>query len=158
MSKGLKLFVVLWAVLAAFGIGSAVRELTDYDQAGVGMAFGIPAIVALFGMFWVVENWKDALTAAFTVTYIIFLSGIFAMFVFPQGKFELEGGAKVVFDNFTGLMMVIVSAYFGQEAVRAAAQAYSDGKVFGAQKPTAAEGASTTAMQVDTNARNRSNG
>ncbi len=131
MPKGQKIGIVLVAVLVGFVIGSAIREFTAFDVAGVGAAVGIPAIIALFGMFWIADNWKDALTASFAVTYFIFLAGILAIFVFPEQDFKLEGGAKVVVDNFTGLVAIVMTAYFGQEAVRAAAQAYSDGRFFG---------------------------
>lgn len=161
MSKGMRLAIVVTAVIVAFVVGSAVRELTTYKEAGVGAAIGLPAIVALFGMFWVADHWKDALTAAFAVTYFIFLAGILAIFVFPQANFTLEGGAKVVVDNFTGLMAVVVAAYFGQEAIRAAAQAYSNGRVFGpggagtvatAAGPAADSPSSPVApVQIDTN-------
>ena len=40
-------------VIVAFVIGSAVREMTAYKEAGVGAAIGLPALIALFGMFWV---------------------------------------------------------------------------------------------------------
>jgi len=130
-TKGRQLGIVVAGVIVAFVIGSAVREMTDYKEAGVGAAIGLPALIALFGMFWVADNWKDALTAAFAVTYFIFVAGILAVFVFPAQNLPLEGGAKVVVDNFTSLMAIVMAAYFGQEAVRAASQAYSDGKVYG---------------------------
>ena len=161
--KGRKLAIVVALVIVAFVIGSAIRELTSYKEAGIGAAIGLPALIALFGMFWVADNWKDALTAAFAVTYFIFLAGILAIFVFPQTDFALEGGAKTVVDNFTALVAIVMTAYFGQEAVRAAAQAYSDGKFFGAggagsqmtqPQPPAPEAVAGPArpMQIDTNA------
>ena len=125
--KQQKLLFVFIGVALAFTAGSAIRELSSYKEAGVGIAIGMSSLVALFGMFWVADKWKDAITAAITVTYIILMAGMFAIFVFPENTFELEGGAKVVFDDFTGLMKVVAAAYLGQEAVRAAAQAYSNG-------------------------------
>jgi hypothetical protein len=149
-----RLLTVVIAVIAAFVVGSAVRELTEYKVAGVGAAIGIPALVALFGMFWVADNWKDALTAAFAVTYFIFLAGILALFVFPGNPLPLEGGAKVVVDNFTSLLAVVMAAYFGQEAVRAAAQAYLDAKTHTPGQARAGD-ASSQPLQIDTNARHR---
>ena len=140
MTKQRRLLIVFIAVMVAFIAGSAIRELTSYKEAGVGIAIGTPALVALFGMFWVADKWKDAITAAIIVPYIILMAGMFAIFVFPQNKFLLEGGAKVVFDDFTGLMKVVMAAYLGQEAVRAVAQAYSNG---------AAQDAKTTPVVID---------
>ena len=167
--KGRKLGIVVTGVVVAFVIGSAVREMTDYKEAGVGAAIGLPALIALFGMFWVADNWKGALTAAFAVTYFIFVAGILAVFVFPAQNLPLEGGAKVVVDNFTSLVAIVMAAYFGQEAVRAASQAYSDGKVFGGsgQRNSAGEGSAASSapmaasegmgrpMQIDTQASER---
>jgi len=163
--RGRKLGIVLILVIVAFILGSALREMTDYKEAGVGAAIGLPALIALFGMFWVAANWKDALTAAFAVTYFIFVAGILAIFVFPAQNLPLEGGAKVVVDNFTSLVAIVMAAYFGQEAVRAAAQAYSDGKMMeakgkggpdetnkGDDEAKATTGQGLLPMQIDTQA------
>jgi len=160
---------VVTGVVVAFVIGSAVREMTDYKEAGVGAAIGLPALIALFGMFWVADNWKDALTAAFAVTYFIFVAGILAVFVFPAQNLPLEGGAKVIVDNFTSLVAIVMAAYFGQEAVRAASQAYSDGKIMGGTGQPHSGGSDDTSggssvtgtnegmrpMQIDTQAKPR---
>lgn len=152
-AKGRKVVIVAAAVLLAYIAGSALRELTSFDEAGVGFAIGAPALIALFGMFWVADNWKDALTASFVAAYVIFVAGILAIFVFPQSDFELQGGAKLIVENFTGLVAIVVTGYFGQEAVRAAAQAYSDGKFFGpgGAGTTAAAAPPAAPPQIDTN-------
>jgi hypothetical protein len=137
MSKGAKLGVVFVGVLGAFVTGSAIHEFWPGKQAaGVGIAISVPALVALFGMFWIAEKWKDAITAAIVVPYLIVIAGAFALFVFPQADFKLADGAKIVFDEFTGLMKVVLVSYFGQEAVRALAQAYSNGAAKTSSTPT----------------------
>lgn len=123
-SRSKKIFIVAGLVLLFFTIGSAIRELSPYDEAGIGAAIGWPAIVALFGMFWIADNWKDAITAAFAVTYFIFLAGVLSMSVFSGDGLALDTGTEAVLDGFAGLVSVVLLGYFGQEAVRAGAEAY----------------------------------
>lgn len=123
-TRGARIFTVAVLVLLGFVGGSAVHEFTQYKQAGVGAAIGLPAIIALFGMFWIAQNWKDAITASFLVAYLIYLAGILALFVFAGQSLPLDSGAKAVLDNFSGLVGTVMVAYFGQEAFRAGAEAY----------------------------------
>lgn len=119
-----RIVIVTALVVFGFVFGSALREFTPYTEAGIGAAFGLPAIFALFGMFWIAENWKDAITAAFAVTYFIFLAGVLSLSVFSGDGLALDSGSEAVLNSFAGLVSVVLLGYFGQEAVRAGAEAY----------------------------------
>lgn len=123
-SRTFRIGAVTALVLFGFIFGSVIRELTPFQEAGVGAAFGLPAIFALFGMFWIADNWKDALTASFAVTYFIFLAGVLSLSVFSGDGLALDSGTEAVLNGFSGLVGVVLLGYFGQEAVRAGAEAY----------------------------------
>lgn len=147
MSRDWKLAWVLSGVLLAFIAGSAVRELTQWKEAGVGAAVGLPTLIALFGMFWVASDWKDALTASFVVAYFILLAGVVSLSYLEGRPIALEGGAKVIVENFSGLVGVVMAAYFGEKAVERLALAYQTSKVAEAEARTseAKESGSTAA-------------
>jgi hypothetical protein len=130
MQRGEKLLIVLLGVCGAFIAGAVVRELIPgWEEAGAGAAIGLPTIVALFGMFWVADSWKDALTASFAVAYFIFLAGIVSIFLFAGRPLELEGGTKILVDNFTTLVAVVLGSYFGEAALAAWADAHKAAKI-----------------------------
>lgn len=119
-----KLLVVFGGVIGGIAGGVVLRELTAYDQAGIWAAIGLPAFVALFGFLWIADDWKDAITAALIVSYLSLLASAFATAVFGDNPIVIEGGGKIIFDSFTGLISVVMVAYFGQAAVQAGATAY----------------------------------
>jgi flagellar biosynthesis protein FliQ len=153
--SGKRIFTVATFVVLALIVGVVVGLVRagEFTQVGLGMAFIIPALIALFGMFWIASNWKDALTAAFAVTYFIFIGGLISIFVLPGRNLALEGAAEALLNNYTALVGVVMVAYFGQEAVRAGAQAFRDSKALGTQAMTTGQPAAPGSMvQIDTNA------
>lgn len=137
-NKGTRIAIVLAGVVAGAVVGVLIREMTGHDKAAIGAAIGLPALIALFGIFWIAEHWKDALTAAFAVTYFIFVAAALSGLIFPPTVTELPAGAAAALNGFTQLMIIVMTAYFGQEAVRAAAQAYSNAYVYGNKGTTPA--------------------
>ncbi|HYM51871.1 MAG TPA: hypothetical protein VEW45_00110 [Candidatus Dormibacteraeota bacterium] len=77
----------------------------------------MPTLVALFGMLWVADDWKAALTAAFAVSFFIFLAGVVALAFLDGDPIPLEGGAATIVKDYLALVGLVVTAYFATQAV-----------------------------------------
>lgn len=78
-------------------------------------SLAIPALIACFGIYLVRSEWRDAITAGFVVAYLLLLLTSLVP-GFGSGEVADDTIRKVLLDNFTVLMGIVVAFYFTAEA------------------------------------------
>jgi len=91
------------------------RPLQPWVDLGFFLSISLPPLIAGFGIYLSTREWRDAITAAFVVAYVLILMTTFGLGL-GINVAAPESLRRVVLDNFTGLMGVVVAFYFGSEA------------------------------------------
>ena len=108
----------------------------------------LPALIAFFGIYFIRNEMRDAITAGFVVSYLLMLLSAVTL---PFGVFETGTTGSLrsaLLNNFTGLMQVVIVFYFGSEAAVQIADKIFVGRVAAANATAAAGAASGHAGEV----------